>query len=110
MANEVREEGVSRSEFYGIVSLLFLSLFTVITILAFEPTHWLRMICNILLYVAFLGAGMWFAFLSARERKRRKSLKGGPDELPQVWRVNGGRLVGRIQPHPLADFRRLASE
>ena len=73
MADEARQDGVSRSEFYGIVALLFLSLFTVINLLAFEPSHWLRMICNILLYVAFLGAGMWFTVLSARERKRRKA-------------------------------------
>jgi hypothetical protein len=73
MTDEARHDGVSRSEFYGVVALLFLSLFAVINLLAFESSHWLRSLCHILLFVAFLGAGMWFTILSTRDRKRRKS-------------------------------------
>jgi len=78
MTDEARQEGVSRSEFYGVVALLFLSLFAVMNLLAFESSHWLRSLSHILLFVAFLGAGIWFIILSTRERKRRKAENEAP--------------------------------
>ncbi|MFL5245258.1 MAG: hypothetical protein ACJ8FY_24420 [Gemmataceae bacterium] len=73
MTSEVRAEGVRRDEFYGIVALPFLSLFAVVALLAFEPGQWLRILSNLVLYVAFAGAGTWFMWLSVRERKRHKA-------------------------------------
>jgi hypothetical protein len=78
MTDEARHDGVSRSEFYGVVALLFLSLFAVINLLAFESSHWVRSLSHILLFVAFLGAGMWFTILSTWERKRRKAENEAP--------------------------------
>jgi hypothetical protein len=37
MTDEARQEGISRSEFYGVVGLLFLSLFAVVNLLALSP-------------------------------------------------------------------------
>jgi hypothetical protein len=73
MTSEGGTEGVRRDEFFGIVALLFLSLFAVVALLAFEPGEWPRTLCNLVLYVAFVGAGTWFMWLSLRERKRHKA-------------------------------------
>jgi hypothetical protein len=77
VADEARQGGVSRGEFYGIVALLSLSPFTVINLLAFAPNAGLRAIPSVLPFVAILGAGVWFTSLPARERKPRKAANEG---------------------------------
>jgi hypothetical protein len=70
MASESESTGVGRDEFYSIVALLFFSLFGVVTVLSLEPSREFRIICNMILFITFGGAGAWFMSLSSRARRR----------------------------------------
>jgi hypothetical protein len=70
MPNETQSGGVRRDELYSLMALLFFSLFAVVAVLSFEPAPEYRIVCNMILFTVFAGAGAWFMTLSARERKR----------------------------------------
>jgi hypothetical protein len=72
MAGESEMRGVKRDEFYSIVALLFFSLFAVVAVLSFDPAPASRVICNMILFTTFVGAGAWFLTLSSRERQRQR--------------------------------------
>ncbi|HLW64723.1 MAG TPA: hypothetical protein VKS79_05335 [Gemmataceae bacterium] len=74
MPSESESIGVRRDEFYSLMALLFFSLFAVVAVLSLEPSPEYRIVCNMILFVVFAGAGAWFMTLSARERKRATEL------------------------------------
>jgi hypothetical protein len=70
MADEMETTSVRRDELYSLMALLFFSLFAVVAVLSFEPSHEYRVVCNMILFTVFAGAGAWFMTLSARLRNR----------------------------------------